>query len=67
LRAAIWEFRVARGGVESIVVLVKPQERKKRPTILNKQTNGVAVIINKETNMNLEDSDEIHHQLDGQQ
>jgi len=58
---------VARGGVESIVVLVKPQERKKRPTILNKQTNGVAVIINKETNMNLEDSDEIHHQLDGQQ
>ena len=37
---------MARGGVGSTVVLLKPQERMKRLTVLNKQTNGVAVIIN---------------------
>jgi len=45
----IWGFQVARGGIRSTVVLLKPKERKKRLTFLNKQTNGVTVIINKQT------------------
>ena len=56
-RAAVGGFRAARGGV-----LLKPQERKKRLIVLNKQTNSLAVIINKtqkNTKPNLEDT---HHQ-----